>query len=89
MNKSIGDKVIEKLRVSGFEVEALEIEKWLKYLASDSLTERNEGVFQIQGLCQMRAYGDLKIEGINGWVWNSMLEKLKKYAAKKSYKIKK
>ena len=84
MSEFIGNRVIDALRGSGSLVETKELEKWLGYLNSEDVTERKEAAFQIEGLCQMRAYGDLKIEGINGWAWNSMLQKLKNYAVKKS-----
>lgn len=84
MSEFIGDKVVATLRGSGFEGEANQLEKLLESLLSKNDSQRKEAAFQVEGLCQMRAYGDLKIEGINGWAWNSMLQKLRNYAAKKS-----
>jgi hypothetical protein len=84
MSEFIGDKVVAILRGSGFQDEANELKKLLGFLISKDASERKKAAFQVEGLCQMRAYGDLKIEGINGWAWNSMLQKLRNYATQKS-----
>lgn len=84
MSEFIGDRVVATLRGSGFEDEASELEKLLELLDSKDVSERKAASFQIEGFCQIRAYGDLSVLGVNGWAWNSMLQKLKNYAAKKN-----
>lgn len=83
MSEFIGDRVTRILRESGFESEAAIVDDCLKALKSNCASERRAGAVEIQRLSNIRAYGDLNVQGIGGWEWNSMLDKLRKYAERK------
>jgi hypothetical protein len=84
MSEFIGDRILRLLKENGHTEVAEELSLRLLALKSEIREEREEASARIQGCCQMRVYGDLNIAGVNGWKWNSMLQKLKNYAAKKS-----
>ena len=83
MEGSAASKVITILRENSFEDEANRLASLVEDLFSEEDASRKQAVIEIQGLCQVRAYGDLKISSMNGWKWNSLLEKLADIARKK------
>lgn len=84
MNAFIGEQVISILRDNSFEKEADQLEQLLSEIVSDEENLKKVAIETIVGCCQIQAYGNLNIKTINGWKWNSMLEKLRKYAMRKS-----
>jgi len=84
MNAFIGKQIIFVLRDNLFEKEADQLEQLLSEIVSDDESLKKVAIETIVGYCQIQAYGNLNIKTINGWKWNSMLEKLRKYAIRKS-----
>ncbi len=84
MSVFIGDQILSVLRENAFESQARQLEKLFAELNSDDQQLRSNAAEEIIGRCHIRAYGDLNIRTLNGWVWNTMLEKLGKYARQKS-----
>jgi hypothetical protein len=76
MSDSNVDKVIMILRENSFEEEAIYFEELVEQLSSTDETVRSKAVKEIQGLCQVCSYGNLNIKTMNGWKWNTLLEKV-------------
>jgi len=74
------EKAIDVLRDNSHSEEANELERLANLLGSEDLSIRSDAVNEIEGLCQLRSYGDLAIHSMNGWKWNSLLEKVAKFA---------
>lgn len=82
MNDQIAITVIRVLEENFFDEEANNLKRLLDQLHSDSVIDRRDASNEICGLCQVRAYGDLNIQTMNGWKWNDLLSKLKACAQK-------
>lgn len=76
MNDSTIEKAVDILRENSFLKEAEHLESLVKKLHSSDPETRENAVVEIQGLCQVRSYGSLNIKTMNGWAWNSILEKI-------------
>jgi len=83
MSIFIGEQVILVLRENSFDKEAQQLEKLISDVISDDKNLSKIAVEEIVGRCQIQAYGNLNIRTLNGWKWNTMLEKLRNYAMKK------
>jgi len=84
MSVFIGNKIITILNDNSFKNEALRLEKSLNDIHSNNDDIKKSAIEEILGFCQIKAFGDLNIKTINGWEWNKMLEKLRKYALNKT-----
>jgi hypothetical protein len=80
------EKVIEILYENGHDKHAKDIEGWSKFIDSDEATLRNEAIDKIVGVCSVRSFGDLNIKTMNGWAWNTLLEKVNNSVSKKYLK---
>jgi hypothetical protein len=80
----IQDQVKKILHDNNFNQWADKIDRLFLELNSESEESRIKAAQEIQGLCHIRSLGDLNIRTMNGSDWNKKLEKLKKYALKKS-----
>lgn len=76
MSEANASKVIETLQANGFEEEATHLESLLVLLTSSDDAIRKSAASEIEGLCQVQSYGNLNIRTMNGWKWNTLLEKL-------------
>jgi len=76
-------KAIDILRQESYLDEAKELERLVALLDSDNISEKSKAAAEIQGLCHIRSYGDLAIKSMNGWEWNSLLNKVAKLSARK------
>ncbi|MGI9318780.1 MAG: hypothetical protein ACR2QW_15740 [bacterium] len=78
---------IETLKENGFLIEARELCQLNKDLYSDDIQTSLTAAKAIQELCNIRSYGNLSIKSINGWEWNTILEKACNLAKKRSNKL--
>lgn len=81
------ESAIKVLRNESFHDEANQLEHFSKRMKSDNSKEALEAAKKIQGLCQIRSYGDLSIKSMNGWEWNTLLKKANKKAGQRIKKI--
>jgi hypothetical protein len=82
MSDSNITKVISILRDNSFEQEANHLEGLLEQLSSNDEELCKNASSEVQGLCQVRSYGNLNIKTMNGWKWNSMLDKVANHVRK-------
>ena len=76
MSEANAAKVVDVLQMNGFEEEAAHLENLLVLLASSDEAVSKRAASEIEGLCQVRSYGNLNIKTMNGWKWNTLLEKV-------------
>ena len=76
MKDSNAEKAIAILRENSFLQEADHLENFFEILKSSDESTSKIASNEILGLCQVRSYGNLNIRTINGWKWNTLLEKI-------------
>ncbi len=78
------DDAITVLDKNDLKTEAQTFERLQKALGSTDSSTRTTAIQELRGLCQVRAYGDLNISTMNGWQWNSLLERVVEDAEERS-----
>ena len=81
------ESVVEALRKDSFVEEASEFQKLAEILFSDNKEKALKAAEAMHGLCHIRSFGDLAIKSINGWEWNSLLEKADKLVNRRIEKL--
>ena len=84
MSEFTGTKVVAVLIANAFDSEAAKLEELLAQLLSEHEEIRKSAAREIEGYCQLQSYGNLNIKTMNGWKWNTLLEKLANHARKKA-----
>lgn len=83
-NETIANKVLTVLRENSYQEEADLLESLLERAESGDLSVSRDAREGIKGLCTVQSYGNLSISTMNGWAWNTLLDKLKKRISKNS-----
>ena len=76
------NRIISILRDNSFDSEADHLEELSKQLSSGDESLRKKASLEIQGVCQVQSYGNLNIKTMNGWKWNTLLEKVAKHLSR-------
>ncbi len=82
-NKTPIEQVIKILKENGYQDWASRIENLALDLTKGPDDKKFNAAREIQGLCHVRSLGDLKIDSVSGWEWNTLLEKLNKSSQRK------
>jgi len=83
-NTPISERVVETLKENGHADLASQLDSHIEHLESEDSEVREEAQNEIQGMCNIRSLGDLNIETISYSEWGRMLEKLNRFARRKT-----
>ena len=83
-NAPISERVVETLKENNHLDLANRLDSYIDQLKSEELAEREKAKNEIQGMCNIRALGDLNIETISYNEWGKMLEKLTRFTHRKT-----
>jgi hypothetical protein len=80
-------EAVKVLQENGFENIADELIMMEIDLYSNDKVKVFEAAGQISAVCTVRSWGDLNIKTMNGWKWNTLLEKINNTAKRRVNKI--
>ncbi len=82
--KPVYEQVLDILKENGFHEDAAELADLIHTLLKDQ-SKSQSSAKEIEGLCHVKALGDLNIQTISYSEWGILLEKLSSYAKKKVF----
>ncbi|ARU29439.1 hypothetical protein [Cellvibrio sp. PSBB006] len=83
MEKSIADQVLEIMRKEAPSHLTRQMEEAVPRLQSDDVNVRDAVSKEINGMCNVKALGDLDVKSVSWKEWLGLLEKLNKYSKRK------